>query len=105
MNNLSIMVFAAALCVSLLSSCSGTTSNGGQTVRYPTISDMEKLDQNMGVASRQTKPKSRDYSGEVPQPAATAGSAPELLATAPIQPTEPPPATAPVDPATLQKLR
>jgi len=104
MNNLSIMVFATALGVSLLSSCS-STSNGGQTVRYPTISDMEKLDQNMGVTSRQTKPKSRDYSGEVPQPAATAGSAPELLAPAPIQPSEPPPASAPVDPATLQKLR
>jgi predicted small secreted protein len=112
MNRPLLLIIAAALSATLLPSCS-TVSNGGQTVNNPSVSEMEKLEQEWGLPPRQTKPKLRELRpGETPPPAsapAHSGEAPQPLAPAALPQgaaASPPAMIEPaVDAATLQKLR
>ncbi|TLD72354.1 hypothetical protein FEM03_03080 [Phragmitibacter flavus] len=105
----------------LLNSCESTSGGAGagggggasgETIRNPTVSDMERIDGQMGLQPRQVRPRMTPYdAGSEPasySPApAPAAAAPPMLAPEPepLQDTSSPPPQPAVDPATLQKLR
>jgi hypothetical protein len=105
----------------LLNSCESPSGGRGaanvETIRNPTVADMERIDSQMGLQPRQVKKRMRAYDPNTdtatyapapsPAPAPAPAPAPPMLAPGPepLQDTSTPPPQPTVDPATLQKLR